>query len=90
MKSNSKDNHSESLKQHNVSSSFLPANALCLQCGTTKENSKTAFCINDHDDWLETNDEMERFQIASKRFGVSIDEIVSSIKNKIDLVVVSE
>ncbi len=73
-----------------VSGSFLSANAVCLKCGSTKENPETAFCINDHDDWLEANDEMERFQIASKRFGVSMEEIVSSIKNGIDLAVVLE
>ena len=65
-------------------------NAVCLKCGSTQENPETAFCINDHDDWLESNDEMERFEIASKRFGVPIKEIVSSIKNGIDLVVVLE
>lgn len=73
-----------------VSGSFYPANAVCLVCGTTKENTKNAFCINGHDDWLETNDDMERFAIASKRFGVPMDKIVLAIDEGIDLEVVSE
>lgn len=73
-----------------VSASVIFSNALCLECGTTKENPENAFCVNGHDNWLESNDEMERFQHASKRFGVSMTEITNSIKNGIDLVVISD
>lgn len=71
-------------------SSFGFANAICLSCGSTKENLQNAFCINGHDNWLELNDEAERFQIALERFRVPLNEIILSIKQGIDLLIVLE
>lgn len=62
-----------------------PANAICLKCGTTKEDSVTGYCINDHDDWLEQGDEPKRFSKAMKKFNVGLDELIGAIKNNIDL-----
>lgn len=55
------------------------ANAMCMQCGTTDENPKTAFCVNDHDDWIESNDSPERFIEASIKFKISIQTIIDRI-----------
>jgi hypothetical protein len=63
----------------------IMANAICLDCGTAQENTENALCVNGHDNWLEATDEMERFQAAIKKFGCSMETIVSSIKNNVDL-----
>lgn len=68
-----------------VSTSFLPANALCLDCGTTKENNKNGLCINNHDNWLELEDEGEMFLIACEKFKVDMKTIINSIKTNTDL-----
>lgn len=64
---------------------FIPANAICLRCGTTKEHPETGYCKNGHDDWLEAKDEGHRFDWAMKKFKVSVHVILKSIANNIDL-----
>lgn len=71
--------------QTDVSISFLSANALCLDCGITKENPENGFCTNGHDNWLEMDDEAERFSIACKKFKVDMPTIINSIKTNTDL-----
>lgn len=65
---------------------LINANAICLECGTTKQNEKTAYCINGHDNWLENNDDIYRFNIAIKKFNVDLNTIHNSINNNIDLI----
>ena len=62
--------------------------AICLVCGTVKENDITGYCINDHDDWLEDKDSVERFDYAVKFFKRPINEIIECMKNGVDLVMV--
>ena len=57
----------------------MKANAICLDCGTTNEDSQTGFCINGHDNWLELQDDVELFEQASKKFGASLGEIKDAI-----------
>ena len=64
---------------------FIPANAICLDCGTTKENPQNGFCIHGHDNWLESGDDISRFIDAANKFKVNIENIAFSIKNGIDL-----
>lgn len=49
-----------------VSRSFINACAICEDCGTTKEDSITGYCINDHDNWIEEG-ESERIIKAAKK-----------------------
>lgn len=63
----------------------IKANAICLTCGTTKEDNITAFCINNHDNWLEENDNISLFSEATKKFGRSLLEIKRAIKTDTDL-----
>lgn len=35
---------------------FDTKNCICIQCGTTKQNSDTGKCEHNHDDWLEYSD----------------------------------
>jgi hypothetical protein len=57
---------------------------ICLSCGSTKED-ENGFCINNHDNWLEPKDELERFEEAVKKFGSSLKEIRYAMENKKDL-----
>lgn len=74
------------MKNTNKGIDCIPANAICIQCGTTKESPENGDCIFGHDDWLEVHDHIDRFKIAAKKFGVTIDVISESIKNNIDIV----
>jgi len=31
-------------------------NCICGTCGTNKSNNENAYCINDHDNWIEAED----------------------------------
>jgi len=64
-KEKSLDNTGLNYPPHN---NYIPANAICLECGTAKENPITGYCINDHDDWLEEGDSFERLFEACKKF----------------------
>lgn len=64
---------------------FLNANAICFECGSAKEDSKTGYCINDHDNWIELDDPIERIKEATKKFNISIEKLEASIKNNIDI-----
>lgn len=81
----STEEQNEALLQANVSVSVteINANAICLDCGTAKQNSVNGFCINDHDNWLEIDDNIERFSEASEKFKKTVDEIIFSIENNI-------
>ncbi|MCK9445743.1 hypothetical protein M0Q50_02495 [bacterium] len=62
------------------------ANAICLICGSTKQNNTTSLCINDHDDWLEEIDDASRFSKAMIHFNLNINDIIFAIQNNIDLI----
>lgn len=66
---------------------YSPADAICLVCGTAKEDKKSGLCINGHDDWLENQDDMYRFNIAINRFHISFDEIIDAINNNTDIII---
>lgn len=63
----------------------INANAICIDCGTAKENSDTGFCINDHDNWLEEEDNIERFSEASVKFSKSTSELMRHIKENVSI-----
>lgn len=62
-----------------------PSDAICLECGTTIENLKNGFCINNHDNWLEVTDDAYRFEIAMKKFGLTISQLIEAIETGTDL-----
>ena len=64
---------------------IVPANAICLTCGTTKMNTSDAFCANGHDTWLEIEDPVERWEVAERVFNLTPSEISSAIINYTDL-----
>jgi hypothetical protein len=66
---------------------YLVADAVCLTCGSTKQDPITAFCINDHDNWLEIDDTIELFSYAVDRFNLPVSDIVDSIRNNKDIVI---
>lgn len=68
----------------------IPANAICLICGTAEEDSESGYCINGHDDWLEPEDEYQRVQTAIQVFGKPYEEIMDAIKNNRSLEVVDD
>jgi hypothetical protein len=70
-----------------VSGSVTPinANAICLDCGTAKENPKNGFCINDHDNWLEETDEIKRFSEASVKFYKTASELMFHIQQNVSI-----
>lgn len=70
---------------------WLKANALCLVCGTTEEHPVTGYCKNDHDNWLEEKDTLDRFQEAVRRFKTTLEKVgeaISSNSNNLENTVV--
>lgn len=63
----------------------ISANAICLTCGTTREDSVTGFCKNDHDNWCEVADNMTQIEIAKKALSVDISVILKAIEKGTDL-----
>jgi hypothetical protein len=59
--------------------------SICITCGTNKQNNITGYCINDHDNWLESNDDVIYFKQASKNLNKNIEEIENAIKNGVNL-----
>lgn len=55
--------------------------AICLQCGTVRQNPETGFCVNGHDDWVEERDSVERFSELSRKLNYSIGYIESLFKS---------
>lgn len=66
-------------------SNEINANAICLDCGTAKENPENGFCINGHDNWLEEEDSVERFLQASVKFNKSSSELICHIKDNVSI-----
>lgn len=66
-----------------VSVTEINANAICLDCGTAKQDPENGYCKNDHDNWLEIDDNIERFTEASEKFKKTMDEIIFCIENNI-------
>lgn len=64
---------------------IIPANAICLECGTSQQRSEDGFCINGHDNWLEQEDSAERFAEAIVKFKKPLVTIILSIQNNTDL-----
>lgn len=67
------------------SNNEINANAICLECGTAKENSFSGLCINGHDNWLEETDEIERFAEASVKFNKTASELMVYIKDNVSI-----
>ncbi len=63
----------------------INANAICLNCGTAKENPENGFCINGHDNWLEEEDNIERFSEASSKWNKSNYELMYHIKDNVSI-----
>lgn len=59
---------------------------ICITCGTVKEDDTTGFCINGHDDWLESNDELQYFERAIKNLGTNIEEIRRAMESGSDII----
>lgn len=66
---------------------YSPADAVCSKCGTTKEDTKTAFCINGHDSWLEQGDDLDLFQKTSKDLNCTMEELINAIQTNTDIVI---
>jgi hypothetical protein len=67
---------------------FSSANAICLDCGSTKQEISllnAGLCINGHDNWLELEDNAERYQLAIEKFGCDFKIINNVIKTNTDL-----
>ena len=60
---------------------------ICITCGTVKQDPITGFCINDHDNWLEPNDELQYFEKAIKNLGVNIGEIRRAMETDSDIII---
>jgi hypothetical protein len=52
-----------------------PTDTICITCGSTNEDEKTAFCENNHDDWLELRDEPKYFLRAAKNLNMTVEEL---------------
>lgn len=61
------------------------ADAICMICGTAKQDTDTGCCENGHDDWLEEGDDLERFISAAKRFNTDLAGLTNAIKNNKNL-----
>lgn len=72
---------------HDVSGSVthIDANAICLDCGTSSENPENGFCINGHDNWLEAEDDIERFSHASVKFNKTTSELMFHIQKNVSI-----
>lgn len=57
---------------------YLKANAVCYNCGTTKENPDTGYCINGHDNWIEHADS-DLIAKFSKENKIDVHEILEAI-----------
>lgn len=55
-------------------------NAICATCGCVESDSKTGYCVNMHDNWLELEDGVDAFMKASAHLGVNVEELVTAIK----------
>lgn len=66
---------------------YILANAVCTKCGTTKENPDTAFCINGHDSWLESNDDLELFEQTTKDLNTTMVELIHAIQTNTDIII---
>ncbi len=69
-----------------LTSEGIPANAICMVCGTSKEDPNTAYCINGHDDWVENGDEIERIQKCALKFNATVLYLKYAMANSIDFV----
>jgi hypothetical protein len=67
------------------SNNEINANAICLECGTAKENPENGFCINGHDNWLEEEDSIERFSEASAKFNKNSSELMFHIQQNVSI-----
>jgi len=63
------------------------AEAICITCGTTKENKNNGHCINGHDNWLEEIDDVHMFYDATIKLGVSLQVIMNSFDTNTDVVI---
>lgn len=63
----------------------VPANAICMVCGTSKEDPHTAYCINGHDDWVENADEIERIEKCALKFNATVLFVKYAMANSIDI-----
>jgi hypothetical protein len=63
------------------------AEAICVTCGTTKQNKETGCCINGHDNWLEEIDDIHLFYNATIKLGVSLKVIMDSFDNNTDIII---
>lgn len=59
-------------------------NYLCITCGTFKDDGKTGYCINDHDDWLEYSDfgipeHRSVVERAMKNFNLTEDQLKQAL-----------
>jgi len=63
----------------------INANAICLDCGTAKENPENGFCMNGHDNWLEEMDKIERFSEASIKFNKTTSELMFHIQQNVSI-----
>jgi len=64
---------------------FIKANAICLECGTAKENPENGFCLNGHDDWVESNDDISRLNEVVLKFNVSLTVLMIHLANSLCL-----
>lgn len=57
---------------------------ICATCGSTEENKETAYCVNDHDNWLEyadfgDPDLKEHCEAAMRNLGLTEQQLKSRL-----------
>ncbi len=63
----------------------MEANAICLDCGTAKEDPENGFCINGHDNWVEDGDDVQRISYACEKFQITGKQLMHHIKNNVSV-----
>jgi hypothetical protein len=69
---------------------YNEANAICLECGATLEDSSEDICENGHDAWIEVGDQYrvpEIWEEATKKFNLTSEELISAIRENKKLIV---